>query len=64
MFPEVSAGTIGLVTLRAREGPYTTVAQHVAFEAFLRAVALATLGAQERLVVCVHKRVLLQMAQL
>ena len=64
MLPEVSTGTVSLVTLRAREGPLTTVAQHVSFEALLRAIAFAALGAQEGLVVCVHKRVLLKMAEL
>lgn len=64
MLSEVSAGTISLVTLRAREGPYTTMAQHVSFEAFLGAVASATFSAQKGFVVCVHKLMLLKMAQL
>lgn len=64
MLSEVSAGTISLVTLRAREGPHTTMAQHVSSEAFLRAVASATLGAQKGLVVRMHKLMLLKMAQL
>lgn len=62
MLSEVPAGTISLVTLRAREGPHTTMAQHVGFEAFLRAVAFATLCTQEGLVVLVHKRMLLKVA--
>lgn len=40
------------------------MAQHVGFEAFVGAVTLATLGAQEGLVVRVHKSMFPEVAQL
>lgn len=48
----------------AQEGPHPVVAQRVGLEALLRAVAPATLSAKKGLVACVHKRMLLQVAQL